>query len=128
MPDTQGAGHFDLFMLPEDEDVELPPPSTMRSSKLPNVGRKNDSGKLRWDLMPFKALEPVVQVLMYGADKYGDHNWRLVDNYEKRYLNAAFRHLVARFFHGEELDPDSRLPHTAHAICSLLFLLERRGS
>lgn len=131
MPDTKGspasAGYFDLFTLPEDEDIELPPPSTKKSSKLPNVGRKNDSEKPRWSLVPFKGMLPVVLVLMYGAQKYGDNNWLKVDNYEERYLNAAMRHLAARFS-GETVDPESGLPHTAHAICSLLFLLERKGS
>ena len=32
--------------------------------------RKYDQGKLRYDLMPAKVLEQVVDVLTYGANKY----------------------------------------------------------
>lgn len=33
-------------------------------------GVKKDEGKLRWSLLPWDALEEVVKVLMFGADKY----------------------------------------------------------
>lgn len=39
-------------------------------------GVKWDKGKLEWHLLPFGALVPVVRVLMYGKDKYGEENWK----------------------------------------------------
>lgn len=89
-------------------------------------GTKHDSGKLRWaTLLPWKALEDVVRVLEHGAVKpgYGVDGWRHVPNGKPRYLNAAVRHVVARL-RGEVNDPDSKLPHLAHAACCLLFVLE----
>ena len=41
-------------------------------------GRKDDDGKLRYDLIPPLALEEVVRVLTFGAEKYGPNNWRAV--------------------------------------------------
>lgn len=95
----------------------LPPPPPV-----PTVGRKNDAGKRPWDLVPFGAMGVVVDVLAFGAALYGAHNWRYVADPERRYFSAAMRHLVA-WQEGERLDPESGLPHLAHAACCVLFLL-----
>ena len=87
------------------------------------VGIKLDSGKLRYDLLPFKSLQEVVKVLGYGATKYGDGNWRQLDKLDQRFFAASMRHLMAYALE-EDVDPESGLPHLAHAICSLMFMLE----
>jgi hypothetical protein len=86
-------------------------------------GTKEDDGKARWDLLPFKALSQVVSVLGFGAKKYGDHNWKQVPRGKSRYLAACFRHLVA-WEQGETRDPESGCHHLAHAACCILFMLE----
>jgi len=85
-------------------------------------GRKFDNLKLRWDLLPFAEIEQVIEVLTYGADKYDDNNWQFVPNAKDRYFAAAMRHLI-RWRRGKLIDGESSLPHLAHAICSLLFLM-----
>lgn len=86
-------------------------------------GRKDDAGKLRYDLVPLLAERQVVEVLTFGAAKYGDDNWRHVPEPGPRYFAAARRHLAA--WAGEtRLDPESGLPHLAHAITCLMFLAE----
>ena len=85
-------------------------------------GMKFDKGKLEWSLLPFKAVEQVIGVLMYGAVKYDRDNWKKVENWQERYWNAAIRHLVDHK-KGEDLEPESGLTHLAHACCCLLFLL-----
>ncbi len=87
------------------------------------AGRKFDSGKPRPELMPPYAEEEVARVLAFGAEKYDDDNWRLVENATKRYFGAARRHLIA-YRKGERSDPESSLHPLAHAVCSLLFVLE----
>ncbi len=89
------------------------------------TGKKYDEGKLRWDLLPIKAVEEVVKVLMFGAAKYGDDNWQKLDELEPRYYAASMRHL-ASWRQGETLDEDSGLPALAHAVCDLLFLLSKQ--
>lgn len=89
----------------------------------PRIGRKDDGDKLRYDLMPELAEEEVVAVLTYGAHKYGAHNWRHVEDALERYFAAARRHMKAAR-KGERIDPESGRNHLAHAIASLLFLLE----
>lgn len=89
---------------------------------VPDQGIKHDDGKSRLDLIPFRELLQVGDVLGYGQRKYGGHkNWLGVPDAEARYLAAALRHLAA-YGQGEVLDTESSLPHLAHAITSLLFL------
>ena len=85
-------------------------------------GMKFDSEKPRWDLLPFESLTAIVLVLTYGAKKYAPENWRKVNDWRDRYFAALLRHLVA-WKQGEKIDPESNLPHLAHAGCCLLFLL-----
>lgn len=81
---------------------------------------KETKGKLLWTLLPFKQLEYVVQVMMFGAKKYSKDNWKHCN--PEDYKEACMRHLTA-FFNGEWLDQESNLPHLAHLICNALFLL-----
>lgn len=81
---------------------------------------KHDTGKPRWTLLPMRALQKVIDVLEYGAQKYAPDNWKGIER--ERYVNAAFRHM-ASLADGEKLDPESGLPHAAHAACCMLFVL-----
>lgn len=85
-------------------------------------GLKYDGGKLRWDLLPIREVEEVVEVLTAGANKYAPNNWQHVDNAIERYYAAAMRHLSA-YRQGEATDTDDDLSHLSHAICNLIFLL-----
>jgi len=85
-------------------------------------GAKDDEKKLRWSLLPIDAVRQVVEVQEYGAQKYTADGWRSVPEANRRYYDAAQRHLVAWWL-GEEKDPESGLSHLAHAACNVLFLL-----
>ena len=87
-----------------------------------SVGVKHDEGKLEWNLLPDEQLESVVRVLMHGAKKYAEENWKKVSHPEVRYYNAARRHIQS-WRKGEICDLESGEPHLAHAVCDLLFLL-----
>jgi hypothetical protein len=90
-------------------------------------GKKLDGGKLRYDLEDPRARELFVAVLTFGAELYGDDNWRKVPNLRKRYHAALERHLEAHRM-GEGTDPTTGLPHLAHAMCCLHFLLAVSGA
>jgi hypothetical protein len=88
--------------------------------------KKNDKadGKADWSLFPFDGAELIVRVLMHGAEKYDRDNWRQgADDPEaqRRIFSATIRHLAA-LQRGETVDPDSGMPHIAHAATNLLFL------
>jgi hypothetical protein len=83
---------------------------------------KNDSEKPAAHLLPPLALMEVAKVLAFGAKKYSPNGWRKIDN-RSRYAGAIQRHLL-QYQSGEDIDPESGLPHLAHLACSALFLLE----
>ena len=83
---------------------------------------KHDSEKLRYDLVPVKALKAIVQVLGCGAAKYGDNNWVTVPTPRRRYYAACQRHLQD-WWDGEELDKETGVTSLAHAGCCILFLI-----
>lgn len=86
-----------------------------------NTGMKFDTDKIRFDLIPPIATEAIATVLTYGAKKYKPNNWRSVD--PERYVAAFERHWHA-FISGELFDVESGLPHLAHCMTNLAFLLE----
>lgn len=75
----------------------------------------------RHDLLPREGIEAIARVFAFGATKYADHNWRKGYEWSKSY-SALQRHLYA-FWSGETLDPESGLPHLAHAGFHILVLL-----
>jgi hypothetical protein len=85
-------------------------------------GTKHDTGKAPLSLLSPIALLGTAQVLAHGATKYGRHNWRGGFDW-CRVLDAIGRHLLS-FQNGEDLDPDSGLPHLDHAACGIMFLQE----
>ena len=85
-------------------------------------GKKYDTDKLDYSLVPWRAVDEVVKVLMFGAAKYQRDNWKHVSNGKRRYSSAAYRHINA-MMEGEWRDVESGLPHAAHAVCCLIFIL-----
>lgn len=84
------------------------------------VGTKNDGEKPRMDLLDPLALEGLAAVLTFGAKKYAAHNWRKgIAN--TRLIAAMLRHLFA-IMRGEDIDPESGLPHIDHVGCCWMFL------
>ncbi len=84
-------------------------------------GMKFDSGKLLYSLIPPETSKALAEVLTFGAQKYAQNNWLLVENGKQRYLDALYRHLQA-FRAGETHDPESNLHHLAHCLCNVMFL------
>lgn len=84
-------------------------------------GLKFDTDKPRMDLLDPHAIEQLSMVLSFGAKKYAAHNWRKGLS-KSRLIAAALRHLFA-YLRGEDCDPETGLPHPAHAMCCCMFLL-----
>jgi hypothetical protein len=88
------------------------------------VGRKDDFGKPRMELLPFGVLVEIAKVLTHGAKKYAPGNWQKVPDAKNRYTGALMRHLAA-WKEGEDVDPESgedRLLHIAQVACNAMFL------
>ena len=80
------------------------------------AGTKYDKHKLRWELVPFDAMEEIVARFTHGSEKYDDDNWKKVPNAAKRYQAAMMRHF-SKYMQGEVMDPD--VPELTHigAVC-----------
>ena len=82
-------------------------------------GKKFDQGKPPVTLIPSETILGTAAVFGFGAGKYGRHNFR--DGLQhSRCLDAAMRHLLA-INAGEDIDPESGMPHIYHALCSLVM-------
>lgn len=84
-------------------------------------GRKDDQQKPRYDLIAPELLESVARVLTFGAEKYGERNWEQGMSWGRPFA-ALMRHMWA-WWRGESNDPETGLPHLAHAACCVMFLL-----
>lgn len=85
-------------------------------------GLKNDSEKIRMELIPPSLLKAVGTVLTFGAKKYAPRNWERGIEWGRVY-GAAQRHLNS-WWSGEQLDPETGYSHLWHAACCLAFLIE----
>lgn len=59
--------------------------------------------------------------MLEGARKYGRHNYRVDGVRASVYVDATWRHL-AKWWEGEDIDPDSGLSHITKALASLAVL------
>lgn len=87
---------------------------------LSDQGQKNTNTRQLHHL-PQDALLTVGEVGEFGGRKYDDYNYRKPGIPWSALYDAAMRHLMA-FWEGETLDPESELPHTAHAAWHCLVL------
>lgn len=75
--------------------------------------------KLKWSLVNFPALEPMVEVLMFGASKYSPNNWKKGLKQEE-ILESLQRHMN-ELYEGNLYDDESKLKHIGHILCNAMF-------
>lgn len=103
-----------------------------KKDKMDNLAKRYNQGKLEWSLVDFESLEPLVEVLMYGKNKYNelDENGNIInsgkDNWKKGFyidklLDSTFRHLC-EFSDGKDYDEESKLHIIGHIMCNLMFI------
>ncbi len=98
--------------------------SEWREYKNQPLGTKADEGKVMMGAIPPHAELAVARVLTFGAKKYSRGNWAHVDNSDERYMDAALRHINA-YRRGEQTDSETGENHLAHAVCCLMFMLDK---
>ena len=125
-----GRGSFPGTSMQEDFLSESPASKYFAETATPlkqsertsEGGKKNDSEKVRLELISPRATFELGKVLTFGARKYAAHNWRKGIAWS-RIIGAIKRH-VESFNAGEDNDPETGLSHIAHAMCECMFLLE----
>lgn len=83
-------------------------------------GLRYNTNKTKWSLIPFDSLEPMVEVLVFGAQKYAPFNWQKGLSVTE-ICESLLRHTFA-FLNGEDKDPESGLSHIGHMLCNTMFL------
>ncbi|MDE2103240.1 MAG: hypothetical protein KGL39_38695 [Patescibacteria group bacterium] len=91
----------------------------VNSTELGSGARYND-GKPAFELIALSTLEDEARVWDYGRRKYASWNWAKGMAWSVP-LGCILRHLAA-WQRGEDLDPESGLPHLAHISCNLRML------
>lgn len=90
------------------------------NSKEKGSGARYNAGKPDFSLIPMTTLEDEIRVWEYGAKKYAAWNWTKGMAWSVPFA-CLMRHMAA-WQRGEECDPESGLPHLAHAMCNLRML------
>lgn len=88
----------------------------------PAQGRKDDTGKLRYDLIPPNPLAELARVYTIGANKYDDRNWEKGIKWG-RIFGAMMRHAWA-YWRGERDDPKDGQHHLASVAWCAFALME----
>lgn len=91
----------------------------VKSEAVGTAARYND-GKPDLSLVPLIALEECAKVFDYGRRKYSEWNWLKGQDWSHPYA-SLLRHLSA-WHQGEDIDPESGLPHLGHAMCNMVML------
>lgn len=113
--------------------VEGEPPQTAQTE-----GRKDDSSKVRIELIAPELIFAVAEISTFGAKKYADRNWELGMNWS-RVFGALMRHMWAwwggaaptsKSFIFGDLDMETGKSHLWHAGCCIMYLIayEARGT
>jgi hypothetical protein len=108
---------------------ELTASETTEAARKNKTGLRFDAGKRRVYLFPMDAFDGTCDVLTYGATKkhgpeglpYGERNWEGGLRWIEQCVGPLVRHLSA-FMQGEDIDPESGLPHVDHMGCDVAFL------
>lgn len=111
--------------------------SENREAMLEKGGLKDDTDKIRLELIPPELMFAVGDILTSGAKKYADRNWEKGMSWS-RVFGALMRHMWAwwggkgpttKSFLFDSFDSETKRSHLWHAGCCIAFLIayEERG-
>lgn len=112
--------------LCEDRDCKCPGFRLGETRSESSTGGQKGVKPERHSLIPQEALDYMARLYGFGAEKYAAHNWRKGYDWSKSY-DSLIRHASA-FWRGEDLDPETGLPHLAgaafHCFTLMIFMEE----
>ena len=97
------------------------------ASKPTNPKDMVGTSKVPFHLWPETATAMGCLGLLDGMLKYGRHNWRVAGIRSSIYVDALRRHIAA-VFEGEDIDPDSGLPHMSHILACAAIMVDAKAA
>jgi len=92
-------------------------PTTKETNPKDAIGSK----KAPMSTLPAGVLAEMGVAMLEGKAKYGAFNYRIAGVRSSVYYDALMRHIMA-WWEGEDIDPDSGLPHVTKALVTLAVL------
>ena len=86
---------------------------------------KDAAGRRKFELstIPPNVLALLSVAMKEGELKYGFYNYRETPVSARVYYDAAMRHMIS-WYHGEDNDPDSGLPHPVKAMACMAIIVD----
>lgn len=81
--------------------------------------KRYNEWKLKWSFIYIPFIEVTIQVLMFGAGKYGANNWKKWMR-KSDILDSMQRH-ISYLWQWVEYDDESKLHHIGHLTCNAMF-------
>jgi len=98
----------------------------MTKNRTDGGGLRFNNGKIDLTQCPETIIYAIAATFMKNSDKHGgkypNFNWRRGMDHSKP-MACLMRHMMS-YQAGEDLDPESGLPHLWHAACNLAMLIE----
>ena len=119
---TSSDGSY-IWRLVDETTKPLEEKDLTKATKNDKLDNKEPLEFLRMD-----GISEMCRVFAFGATKYGKDNY-LLGMEQHRLTAAALRHILAHQ-QGDTIDPESGLPHLAHAMCclSMYFSMKSCGT
>ena len=121
-PDAPDIDEESLSFLENNNQPTPPDPYLGSSGTAMKEFVKDGQVKPRFSLLPMMALNEVMHVMCYGAEKYAEHNYSKGQK-NTTYTDAAIRHIMA-YNTNQNIDTESNRHHLAHAIACLMMGLD----
>ena len=103
---------LDLSLIHEEYDGDLAPRNALYNLDIPNTGG--------FYMLPYKVLNYLGDIYLYGCKKYDENNWRKGMEWGK--LFAAFCRHSGQWHGGESYDQESGMHHLGHSLWQLVGL------
>lgn len=81
------------------------------------------TNRLDLTLFPDTAVAYGALAFTEGDCKYGGYNWRSAGVDASVYVAACRRH-ISKWYNGEEVDPDTLVPHLANALACIAVIID----
>lgn len=107
----------------DERPTDPAPPLEAPRGKPTNPKDRAATNRLDLTLFPDSAAAYGALAFTEGDAKYGGYNWRVAGVQASVYVAACGRHL-RKWFHGQDDDPQTGVPHLANALACIAVIID----